>query len=306
VAAGGAAANGVAVNRVERYDVNANAWTRGPNLLAPTSGAAGAVAMNALFVFGGSNNGALQLAEMYRPAAGVDPDGWAAMAAMTTARTRAAAALVGDVIYVAGGQAGFPVAQTPLATLEAFSVQAPFLFSLSQGADGSSALPTVAWRVSPASGVASISPFGMASAIGPGQASIIAEAGGVSCETTNSCGRLTVQAPDTTAPTISRVTPNPFLMLLPFGQMVQVTLSVSVTDNVDPAPTCGVAGVFSNEPVGTTSPDWVFSQTSLNLQLRSERSSTGTGRYYLIVVGCADRSGNTSYGATLVLVPRLF
>ena len=306
VAAGGAAGNGVAVNRVDLYDVAANSWRRGPNLLAPTAGASGVVAMNALFVFGGSNNGALQLAELYRPATASQPDGWAALTAMPTARTRAGAALVGDVIYVAGGQAGFPVPQAPLATLEAFSIQSPHLFSLSQGSEGSNAMPTVTWRLSPASGIASITPFGFANAIAPGQVTVIAESSGLSCETTGTCGTLIVEAPDTTPPTISGITPNPFLLLLPFGQMTPITLTVTATDLVDPAPACGVLAVFSNEPVGTTSPDWVFTPGSLALQVRAERNPTGGGRVYLIIVGCADRSGNASYGATLVIVPRLF
>ena len=306
VAAGGAAGSGVAMNRVDLYDVAANSWRRGPNLLAPSAGASGVVAMNALFVFGGSNNGALQLAELYRPATALQPDGWAALRGMPTARTRAGAALVGDVIYVAGGQAGFPVPQAPLATLEAFSIQSPHLFSLSQGSEGSNAMPTVTWRLSPASGIASITPFGFANAIAPGQVTVIAESSGLSCETTGTCGTLIVEAPDTTPPTISGITPNPFLLLFPFGQMTPITLTVTATDLVDPAPTCGVVAVFSNEPVGTTSPDWVFTPGSLALQVRAERNPTGGGRVYLIIVGCADRSGNASYGATLVIVPRLF
>ncbi|HET7694458.1 MAG TPA: kelch repeat-containing protein [Vicinamibacterales bacterium] len=306
VVAGGAPAGGAAVNRVDLYDVASNTWTQGPNLLAPTAGASGVVAMNALFVFGGSNNGALKLAEMYRPVAGLQPDGWAALSPMTTARTRAAASLVGDVIYVAGGQTGFPVAQDPSGVLEAFSVQSPQLFSLSQGNSGSSAQPVVAWRVSPAAGVATISPFGFANATAAGQATIIAEAAGISCETTNTCGAMTVEAPDTTPPAITSVTASPWLLLLPFGQMVPVTVSVTATDLVDPAPTCGIVAVFSSEPVGTTSPDWEFTPGSLTVRLRAERNATGPGRLYLIVVGCADRSGNASYGATLAFVPRLF
>jgi hypothetical protein len=305
VVAGGTISDNASVNRVDLYSVNTNTWTRGPNLLAPTSGAVGVVAMNALFVFGGSNNGALKLAEMYRPAADVQPDGWAALSPMTTARTRAAASLVGDVIYVAGGQTGFPAPQNPSAIVEAFSLQSPHLFSLSQGSSGSSTQPTVAWRVSPASGVAAISPFGFANATGAGQATIIAESAGVSCETTNSCGTMTVSVPDATPPTITRVTASPWLLLLPFGQMVPVTITVTATDLVDPAPTCGVVAVFSSEPVGATTPDWEFTPGSLTVRLRAERDPAGPGRLYLIVVGCRDGAGNTSYGATLALVPRL-
>jgi N-acetylneuraminic acid mutarotase len=306
VVAGGAIAGGAATNRVDLYDVAANTWKQGPNLLAPTAWATGVAAMNALWVSGGSNNGALTLNEMYRPASGVQPDGWAALAGMPTARARAAAALVGDVLYVMGGQTGFPVPTTAADALEAFSLPSPSFFSLSQGNVGSSALPTVSWRLSPATGVATISPFGFVNATAAGQAAVIAEAAGLSCETTNTCGRLTVQAPDTTPPVITQVTADPWLLLLPLGQMVTVNVTVTATDLVDPAPVCGVVAVFSSEPVGTTSPDWEFTPGSTTVRLRAERNATGPGRLYLIVVGCADHSGNVSAGATIAFVPRLF
>ena len=302
----GGAVGGVATNRVDLYDVATNSWRRGPNLLAPTAGATSVTAMNVMFVFGGSNNGALVLNEMYRPVIGNQPDGWAAHAAMPTARARAAAALVGDVAYVIGGQTGFPVPQTPVATLEAFSLPTPSFFSVSQGSTGSNAQPTVSWRLAPTAGVATISPFGLANATAPGQVKVIAESGGVSCEATSTCGTLTVQAPDTTPPTITNVTASPWLLLLPLGQMVNVNISVTATDLVDPSPTCGIVAVFSSEPVGTTTPDWEFTPGALSVRLRAERNAGGPGRLYLIVVGCADRSGNASFNATLAYVPRLF
>jgi hypothetical protein len=243
---------------------------------------------------------------VYVPQSGIQPDGWAALRAVPTARTRAGAALVGDVIYLMGGQTGFPVPQNPTAVLEAFSLLTPDHFSLSQGSTGSSAQPTVTWRLSPASGVATITSFGFVNATGPGQATVIAEAGGVSCESTDSCGALTVEAPDTTPPTITAITPNPFLLLFPFGQMVTVNLTVTATDLVDPAPQCGVIAVFSTEPVGTTAPDWQFTPGALSVQVRAERNATGPGRAYIMIVGCWDRSGNASFAATGVVVPRLF
>ena len=41
----------------------------------------------------------------------------------------------------------------------------------------------------------------------------------------------------------------------------------------------------------------------LTLNLRAERSGTGSGRVYTIIVSCTDDAGNTSTRATQVLVP---
>jgi len=193
VVAGGQQVNGPALNRTELYNVTANQWTQGPNILAPTVAPASAVVSNALFVFGGFNNGPLILAELYRPASGQQVDGWAALSGMPTPRGEAAAAAVGDVIYVIGGQ-GSGIAQAGVNTVEAFSILEPDQFTVSQGSSGggSSGNPTVIWRVSPGNGVATISSSGLASGSTTGQVSVIAEAGSISCLTTSTCAALTV------------------------------------------------------------------------------------------------------------------
>jgi N-acetylneuraminic acid mutarotase len=193
VVVGGQQVNGPALNRTELFNVATNQWTQGPNILAPTVAPASAVVQNALFVFGGFNNGALILAELYRPASGLQVDGWAALSGMPTPRLEASAAVVGDVIYVIGGQDS-GAGQAGMSTLEAFSILSPDQFTLSQGSSGGggSSTPSVTWRLSPANGVATISPSGNATGNAPGQVSVIAEAGSISCVTTNTCGALTV------------------------------------------------------------------------------------------------------------------
>ena len=128
VVVGGQQVNGPALNRTELYSAATNQWTQGPNILAPTVAPASAVVQNALFVFGGFNNGALILAELYRPTSGLQMDGWAALSGMPTPRLEASAALVGDVIYVIGGQDS-GAGQAGMSTLEAFSILSPDQFT---------------------------------------------------------------------------------------------------------------------------------------------------------------------------------
>jgi hypothetical protein len=65
--------------------------------------------------------------------------------------------------------------------------------------------------------------------------------------------------------------------------------------------------VSSNEPMnglgdGDIALDWVISGDR-TLNLRAERSGTGSGRIYTITVACTDTSGNSTSSATTVTVP---
>jgi hypothetical protein len=133
---------------------------------------------------------------------------------MPTPRSQAAAAAIGDVIYVIGGQGNGPSPQAGLSTLEAFSILAPDQFSVSSGSSGGgTGTPQVTWRLSPATGVATISPSGNVTGNAPGQVSVIAEAAGVSCGSTGTCGTLTV----------NNTLPSATIFGTPFGSP-QVTL----------------------------------------------------------------------------------
>jgi hypothetical protein len=97
----------------------------------------------------------------------------------------------------------------------------------------------------------------------------------------------------------------------PNHDLVNVNLSVSATDDVDPSPTITVQ-VFSNlgDTAGTDdgkngspanfSPDAKLTSTSL--RLRAERSGGG-GRIYLIVVTATDAAGNQSIHVCAITVP---
>jgi hypothetical protein len=100
----------------------------------------------------------------------------------------------------------------------------------------------------------------------------------------------------------------------PNHKLVPVSITAQATDVCDPAPTCRIVSVTSNEPIlgpgsGNTNPDWVIDQPGtkaspavLDVQLRAERAGGGTGRVYVVNVSCADASGNATLGSTTVTV----
>lgn len=113
---------------------------------------------------------------------------------------------------------------------------------------------------------------------------------------------------DTTPPTIASVVVSRTRLWPPDHRLVPVSVSVSVFDICDAAPTCRIISVSSNEPIdglgdGDTAPDWVITG-DLTVDLRAERSGTGTGRVYTITVQCTDSSGNSATKAVPVRVPK--
>jgi hypothetical protein len=113
---------------------------------------------------------------------------------------------------------------------------------------------------------------------------------------------------DTTPPTIASVSASPNILWPPNHKMVPVNVNVVSSDICDPVLTCRIFSVSSNEPVnglgdGDTAPDWEITGDR-TLNLRSERSGTGSGRIYTITVACTDTSGNSTSRATTVSVPR--
>ena len=113
---------------------------------------------------------------------------------------------------------------------------------------------------------------------------------------------------DTTPPVITSVVPSIGALWPANHQMVPVTIAVTASDAIDPAPACSIRNVVSNEPInglgdGDSTPDWQFGPNSLHVNLRAERSNTGMGRAYTITIACADNSDNTSTRNTFVTVP---
>jgi hypothetical protein len=89
----------------------------------------------------------------------------------------------------------------------------------------------------------------------------------------------------------------------PNGDLVNIGLMASTTGNC--APTMSVK-VYSNEddqtPESGNSPD-AKNIAPGTLRLRSERTGSGDGRVYLIIVQATDSGGHTAYAAATVVVP---
>ena len=115
---------------------------------------------------------------------------------------------------------------------------------------------------------------------------------------------------DTTPPQIA-VELNHTTLWPPNHELVEIVASVSVTDDVDPAPTFVLTSVASDEPdngqgdgktnsdiqdVAPGTPDTMF-------KLRAERSGKGDGRTYTIVYTATDEAGNVASTRLDVRVP---
>jgi hypothetical protein len=109
----------------------------------------------------------------------------------------------------------------------------------------------------------------------------------------------TFQVLDRTAPRIASVTPSVASLWPPNKGMVPVSFSVSVTDDVDPTPSCQVIGVTSNEG---SNGDWQITGPA-TVALRADRDGSGIGRTYVVTVRCSDASGNASTATAAVIVP---
>jgi len=104
---------------------------------------------------------------------------------------------------------------------------------------------------------------------------------------------------DTTPPSIADAVATPSQLWPPNHKMRDVVVSGVVWDAIDPAPTFRIVGVSSNEG---SSADWDVTG-DLTLQLRAERSGSGSGRIYTIVLEAKDVSGNAARTTVAVTVP---
>jgi hypothetical protein len=111
---------------------------------------------------------------------------------------------------------------------------------------------------------------------------------------------------DEIAPTLE-VSVTPDTLWPPRHQYVQVTASVSASDNFDQNPTIELVSVTSNEPDnglgdGDTANDIVILD-DFTILLRAERSAQGTGRIYTLTYKVTDACGNETYATATVFVP---
>jgi FtsP/CotA-like multicopper oxidase with cupredoxin domain len=110
---------------------------------------------------------------------------------------------------------------------------------------------------------------------------------------------------DITPPTISNVSIDQTVLWPPDHKMRTVTVNYDATDCSGPPATA--LSVTSNEPQnglgdGDSAPDWQIVDAH-HVQLRSERSGTGTGRVYTITITATDAFGNVAVTPVTVQVP---
>jgi rhamnogalacturonan endolyase len=112
---------------------------------------------------------------------------------------------------------------------------------------------------------------------------------------------------DTLGPAFKTLEASATTLWPPNHRMVPVSLTAALVDLLDSVPTARIVSVSSNEPVngddvGDTSPDWIITGP-LSVELRAERSGSGTGRIYAIQVEGRDAAGNTTLQTVSVSVP---
>ncbi len=111
---------------------------------------------------------------------------------------------------------------------------------------------------------------------------------------------------DRTPPTLA-LSAAPSELWPPNHRLVAVQVTVQATDDFDPNPVVQLVSVTSNEPDdglgdGDTPGDIVIG-TDGTIQLRAERSGSGSGRVYTITYSAADRAGNVTTQSVTVTAP---
>ncbi|HKO81107.1 MAG TPA: T9SS type A sorting domain-containing protein, partial [Chitinophagaceae bacterium] len=133
-------------------------------------------------------------------------------------------------------------------------------------------------------------------------------------EIKDACGNTVSPSPtvtysggDKTPPTGSMEPVNAYLWP-PNHKMRDINFrQINFNDNCGGTVNYRITDVSSNELVneggdGDTAPDWIISTDGKSLQLRAERSGTGTGRIYTISYTLSDPCGNTTSGTTYAYV----
>lgn len=117
---------------------------------------------------------------------------------------------------------------------------------------------------------------------------------------------VSILVQDSTPPLINSIT-GPGRLWPPNHKMVSVSVVVDASDAIGGEVSCSIVKVRSNEPVsgtgrGDIAPDWGM-PSGLNVDLRAERSGSGSDRVYTLTVECSDDQGNSATASTTAIVP---
>jgi pimeloyl-ACP methyl ester carboxylesterase len=115
---------------------------------------------------------------------------------------------------------------------------------------------------------------------------------------------------DTTPPTLM-LSVSPTTLWPVSHNLVLITASITVQDDVDQNPSVELLSITANEPIngrgdGNTEGDIEgadFGTDDREFFLRAERSGTGSGRIYTITYRARDAAGNTTVASATVIVP---
>jgi hypothetical protein len=116
-----------------------------------------------------------------------------------------------------------------------------------------------------------------------------------------------LQILDVTAPAFD-VTVSPNVLWPPDHKFVEVTATISTTDNCDRSPVVTLVSITSNEPPNGKDPDIqdaAFGTDDRTFSLRAERDTGqgSTGRVYTITYRVTDKAGNATVKTATVTVP---
>ena len=113
-------------------------------------------------------------------------------------------------------------------------------------------------------------------------------------------GSFLIHVVDLDPPTIVSLTASPSSIWPPNNQMVDVTVTANVVDNVDATPTVRIYNITCNESIA---PGDAVITGPLTAKLRAARDGNGSGRVYTLHIEAIDDAGNRSIGTVLVTVP---
>lgn len=104
------------------------------------------------------------------------------------------------------------------------------------------------------------------------------------------------------------VAATPDVLWPPNHEMIEISIDVTVSDNVDPNPLVRLESIESSEGDnaigdGNTSDDILIDSAGV-IFLRAERSGTGGGRVYTLTYSARDAAGNVAYDTVEVRVPK--
>jgi hypothetical protein len=132
----------------------------------------------------------------------------------------------------------------------------------------------------------------------------------VTCTATDALGNESTCTFDVTVEmaevVVHGATASPSIIWPPNHKMVDISFEMDVENECDLELDCEIVEVTSNEPIngpgdGNTEPDWMIGEDG-SLKLRAERSGTGSGRIYSVLLRCEHSESGMGDETTVEIV----